>query len=54
MADTDKLKDMLDNLINDKPEQAQVDFHAYLQDKMQEVIKPVDAEEPAEGDEKSD
>ncbi len=30
MADIQKLKDMLDNLINGKPEQAQVVFHDYL------------------------
>ena len=53
MADTDKLKNMLDNLIKDKPEQAQVDFHDYLQGKMQDVVKPDNADEPAEGD-KSD
>lgn len=46
MAETDKLRDMLDNLINDKPEQAQVNFHSYLQDKMQEVVKGT-TEKPA-------
>ena len=38
MSDTDKLKDMLDNLIDKKSEQAQVAFHQYLQGKMQEVM----------------
>lgn len=38
MADKEKLRDMLDNLINDKGEQAQVDFHDYLGDKMKEVL----------------
>ena len=38
MADTDKLKDMLDNLINNKPEQAQTVFHAYLKDKLTGVL----------------
>ena len=38
MADTDKLNDMVDNLIDKKPEQAQVDFHEYLQTKMQEIV----------------
>lgn len=38
MADTEKLRDMLDNIIDKKPEQAQVDFHSYLQAKMQDVI----------------
>ena len=38
MADKDKLNDMVDNLIDKKPEQAQVDFHEYLQTKMQEIV----------------
>lgn len=38
MADKDKLRNMLDNLIGDKNEQAQVDFHDYLGDKMKEVV----------------
>jgi hypothetical protein len=38
MADTNKLQDMLDNLINDKSEQAQVNFHEYLRSKMQDVV----------------
>lgn len=38
MADTEELGKMLDNLINDKGEQAEVHFHDYLQSKMQEVI----------------
>lgn len=39
MANTEKLSKMLDDLINNKPEQAQVDFHEYLRGKMQEVVK---------------
>lgn len=54
MAETEKLRNMLDNLIKNKPEQAQVDFHDYLQGKMQDVVSPVDIEEPAESDKKSD
>ena len=38
MADKDKLKDMLDNLINNKPEQAQTVFHDYLKDKLTGVL----------------
>jgi len=38
MADTEQLSKMLDNLINNKGEQAEVHFHDYLQGKMQEVI----------------
>ena len=34
----EKIRSMLDNLINDNSEQAQVDFHDYLQDKMKDVI----------------
>ncbi len=38
MADTEELGKMLDNLIKNKGEQAEVHFHDYLQSKMQEVI----------------
>jgi hypothetical protein len=38
MSDNEKLQNMLDNLINNKPEQAQVNFHDYLQTKMQDVM----------------
>ena len=38
MADTDKLNQMLDALINDKPEEAQIAFHDYLGPKMKEEI----------------
>ena len=38
MADTERLRAMLDNIIDDKGEEAQVDFHAYLQDKMQDIL----------------
>ena len=50
MADTDKLRNMLDNLINDKSEQAQVDFHDYLQGKMKDVtgMAPEDVPVPAD------
>ena len=44
MADKEKLRAMLDNIIDDKGEQAQVEFHAYLQDKMQDILgKTVEA-----------
>ena len=48
MSDKEALNKMLDNLINDKGEQAQVHFHDYLQGKMQEVIHGDEevAEEP--------
>lgn len=51
MADTEQLSNMLDNLINDKGEQAEVHFHDYLQGKMQEVIHGDDVVEiPATDD----
>jgi hypothetical protein len=40
MSDTEKLKDMLDNLIDQRSEQAQVNFHEYLQGKMSEILNP--------------
>lgn len=52
MSDQDKLQNMLDNLINQKPEQAQVDFHDYLQGKMQEVLGT--QPDPAASEEESD
>lgn len=35
MSDKEKLDQMLNNLIDDNNEQAQVDFHQYLRGKMQ-------------------
>ncbi len=40
MADKQKLRDMLDSLIDSNSDQAQVDFHGYLEDKMKEVLSP--------------
>jgi len=40
MADKKKLNDMLDALIDKNNEQAQVQFHSYLEDKMREVLQP--------------
>ena len=37
MDKREALKSMLNNLINDKPEQAAMDFHNYLAPKMREV-----------------
>lgn len=34
MPGKDTLKSMLNNIVNDKSEDAQVDFHRYLKDKM--------------------
>ena len=38
MADKERLSDMLDALINSKPEEAQIAFHDYLGNKMKEEI----------------
>lgn len=38
MADTEHLRSMVDNLVADKPEQAQVDFHQYMRDKVREQL----------------
>ena len=37
MAELSHLRSMLNSIINDKPEQAQVELHSYLSAKMQEV-----------------
>ena len=42
MDDKDKLRYMIDALVDDNSEQAEVDFHQYLEDKMKEVIHPVE------------
>ena len=52
MADTEKLGQMLDALINDNPEEAQIAFHDYLGGKMKEEIHGVsDQEMPDDTDE---
>jgi len=38
MNGSENLKKMLDDLIDNKPEQAQMNFHNYLSDKMKEVM----------------
>jgi hypothetical protein len=47
MADKDKLRDMIDSMIDDNSEKAEVDFHGYVTGKMQDVldINPADEEE---------
>jgi hypothetical protein len=37
MADLDALKSMLNNFINDKPEEATMDLHTYITSKTREV-----------------
>jgi len=46
MADTATLKQMLDNMINQNADQAQVNFHDYLQHKMKEVLSTGDTPPP--------
>lgn len=40
MPEQKKLSDMLDNLIDSNQEQAQMDFHDYLQDKIRDIVQP--------------
>lgn len=42
MADKDKLRNMLDAIVDDNNDQAQVDFHGYLENKMREIINPAE------------
>ena len=48
MADKEKLRDMLDAIIDDNTEKAEVDFHSYVTDKMKEQIHGVADEEEVE------
>jgi len=52
MDKREALKSMLNNLINDKPEEATLDFHNYVTAKMKDVagISAGDEEVPAEVD----
>lgn len=47
----DLLKKMLDNIINDKSEEAQVNFHSYLSDKMKQDLH---GETPSEASKNED
>jgi hypothetical protein len=38
----ENLKDMLDNIIADNSEQAEIEFHKHLQDKMQQKLQGTD------------
>lgn len=54
-SEKSKLNDMLDSLIDDKDEQAQVHFHGYLEDKMKEVMQPeVEVKDDEESNDKKD
>ena len=37
MAEIDKINDMVDKLINQKPEEARIDFHDYVTTKIKEI-----------------
>ena len=39
MADKERLGDMLDAIINNKPEEAQIAFHDYLGNKMKQELQ---------------
>lgn len=54
MADKKNIYDMLDSMIANKPEQAEVNFHHFLQPKMQEVLGIVQPEASAEEEPDSD
>ena len=49
MDNREALKSMLNNLINDKPEEATLDLHSYLSNKMKEVagLAAPSADDPA-------
>jgi hypothetical protein len=38
MTDKTKLSDMLDNLVNDNQDEAQANFHDFLQTRVQEIL----------------
>ena len=40
MSGKDKLKDMLDAIVNKNNDSAKVTFHSYLQDKFKSVLNP--------------
>lgn len=42
MAETEKLRNMIDSLINDNGQQAQTDFHDYTKEKIKELIQGTD------------
>lgn len=52
-SEKNKLNDMLDSLIDDKDEQAEVHFHGYLEDKMKGVMQP-EVEVEVEDEESND
>jgi hypothetical protein len=54
MDKREALKNMLNNLINDKPEEASMDLHGYLSAKMKDVAGLAPQEAPADDEITSD
>ena len=54
MADKEKLGQMVDALINQNPEEAQVAFHTYLNQRVKEEIRGEPAEAPESTDNTND
>jgi len=50
MADKEKLRDMLDAIIDDNTEKAEVDLHEYLGGKMRDAISPESLSERMDAD----
>jgi len=48
MADKEQLKSMVTNMVHGRNEEAAVDFHNFLQAKMQELVNPKIEETPAD------
>ena len=46
MPQDERLKTMLDSLVNDKQEEAEIAFHGYLKDKMTSVVGALTGDEP--------
>jgi hypothetical protein len=51
MADKDKLRDMLDAMIDDNDEKAQVDFHSFVVDKLKDTLDLNPADDEGEEEE---
>ena len=50
MAETKDLSQMLDALVNNKPDDAQVAFHTYFRDKMKEEIHGTQGDDSGDTD----
>ncbi len=54
MADKSKLNDMVDKLIDQRPEDAQIDFHDYIKSKMEDVMGAESGETESNNTDKED